>query len=123
MTTKAKAHVWGVGMPAGLHLSHFGQLCEDAFGAPVYLVGSALKTKSPRDVDVRVEMGDQAFLDTIGRIADFGRPGTRWAALCMAFAALGSQMTGRSIDFQIQPEGIWFTYADEPRHRLRATGD
>lgn len=108
----------GVGMPAFQHLHRFADVCEDAFGAPVYLVGSALETKSPRDIDVRILMGDKEFMERIGPVTEFGQPGTKWAALTMAFSALGAQMTGKLIDCQPQFAGIWLAYEAMPRLRL-----
>lgn len=109
---------WGVGMPAFIKLHHFGDVLMDAFGQPAYLVGSALKTKRPRDIDVRLPFADETFVQMVGRIATFGQTGTRWAALALAFSALGKEMTGKPIDFQVQPDGIAWTYQDEPRMRL-----
>jgi len=117
-----KPRPWGVGMPAWLYLHQFGDLCEDAFGSPAFLVGSALATKQPRDIDVVVQMTDSEFMERIGPAADFGKPGTRWAALTMAFAELGRKMTGCSIDFKVQFAAVWMTYADEPRLLLSTDG-
>lgn len=112
---------WGVGMPAWMWLHEFGDLCEQAFLAPAYLVGSALKTKQARDIDVRVHLSDSAFDHHFGQHDAFGRAGTGWAATCMAFAALGKQMTGLPVDFQVQSAGHWLVYRDEPRLRLSTT--
>lgn len=105
-------------MPAWLYLHQFGDVCEQAFGAHTYLVGSALKTKTPRDVDVVVQLPDWEFMRQIGPVAEFGKPGTRWAALTMAFAALGHKMTGCAIDFKVQYAAVWLGYAHEDRLRL-----
>jgi hypothetical protein len=123
MTSESVTQVrpWGAGMPAWMWLHEFGDLCEQAFGAPVFLVGSALKTKTPRDIDVRVQMVDGPFDDLFGEHANFGKAGTAWAAICLAFAALGKQMTGKPIDFQVQSAGHWLVYRDEPKLRLSTT--
>lgn len=109
---------WGVGMPAWLYLHQFGDICEQAFGSPAFLVGSALRTKTPRDVDVVVEISDAEFMKSIGPVSEFGKPGTRWAALTMAFAALGQKMTGCPIDFKVQFSAVWLGYCHEDRLRL-----
>lgn len=93
-----------VGMPAYLHLQEFGSQVWSAFGDPPYLVGSALSGKVWRDVDVRLILTD----DDYARMG-FGDPGDsqrngRWVSLCMAYSALGRQMTGLPVDFQIQQQ-------------------
>ena len=98
-----------VGMPAALKLEEFGSQVWHAFGEPPYLVGSATFYKSWRDVDVRLILDDETY-----EAMDFGDPARgphngKWAALCMAFSALGRDMTGLPIDFQIQQQ----TYANK----------
>lgn len=89
-----------VGMPAAMHLDEFGSQVWSAFGHCPFLVGSATRSKQWRDVDVRLMMPDEEFA-ALGLRAD-GRPDAKWTSLCMAYAALGRQMTGLPIDFQIQ---------------------
>lgn len=90
-----------VGMPAALLLDEFGSQVWSAFGTLPYMVGSATREKTWRDVDVRLILDDEVF-DRLG--LGTAHPGTRgkWNALCLAFSALGRQMTGLPIDFQIQ---------------------
>jgi hypothetical protein len=93
-----------VGMPAALMLHEFGSQVWHAFGTPPYLVGSALERKDWRDVDVRLILDDEVW-ETL----ELGNPGHehqngKWVALCLAFSALGKQMTGLPIDFQIQQQ-------------------
>lgn len=111
-------HPWGVGMPAWLKLHQFGRLVHDAFGASPILVGSALRTKRVRDVDVRLPLDIDRFIRLVGPAAEFGKPGTRWASLALAYSALGREMTGLPVDFQIQHSAIDLTYADQPRLTL-----
>jgi hypothetical protein len=93
------------GMPAELYLQDFGTVVSDAFGNKdlgVYHVGSSLKSKKWRDVDVRVILEDKVY-EEMG----FGDPkhpweNPKWVAWTKAFSALGRQMTGLPIDFQIQ---------------------
>lgn len=92
----------GVGMPATLKLNQFGRVVREAFGATAYHVGSSMRSDEWRDVDVRVILEDEEFERQIG---DLTRPmcmNQRWNALCLAFSALGREMTGLPIDFQIQ---------------------
>jgi hypothetical protein len=112
MTERRYRAEWivGVGSPAILHLEQFGSIVWDAFGQPPYLVGSAAKGKVWRDVDVRLMLTDAEFLAMFGKPAPLmSWTSGKWAALCMAFSALGKQMTGLPIDFQIQDS----TYANK----------
>ncbi len=93
----------GVGFPACLQLEEFGSQVWAAFGHPPYLVGSALKLKTGwRDVDVRLILMDEVYAEM--KLGDPRRPqeNGKWVALCRAFTALGREMTGLPIDFQIQ---------------------
>lgn len=94
----------GVGMPESLYLNEFGSYLMDAFdGEIAYHVGSSLREKSGwRDVDVRLILTDEKYAEM-----GFGDPleaqqNAKWVALVMAFSALGREMTGLPIDFQIQ---------------------
>lgn len=92
-----------VGMPATIWLHHFGALVRAAFGEFAYHVGSSLRQKDGwRDVDVRVMLADDVYA-AMG-LGDPKEPhrNARWVAMCLAFSALGKQMTGLPIDFQIQ---------------------
>lgn len=94
----------GVGMPAAIYLDQFGRLVRDTFDAMPYQVGSSLDTTAWRDVDVRLILSDDAYAAW-----GFGDPerthcNARWVALTLAFSALGKQMTGLPIDFQIQQQ-------------------
>lgn len=110
----------GVGMPAYLLLQEFGSQVWAAFGAPPYLVGSALDGKQWRDVDVRLILDDETYAAW-----GFGDPrpsyayqNGKWVALCLAFSALGKQMTGLPIDFQIQQQSYANKTFDGPRSAL-----
>lgn len=93
-----------VGMPAALHLDEFARHLRSMFGTEVYLVGSALTTKDWHDLDVRVILSDESF-SAMG----FENPENRfhnkkWISLCLAYSALGKQIVGHTIDFQIVPQ-------------------
>jgi hypothetical protein len=116
----------GVGFPADLWLHEFGSKVWEAFGTPPYLVGSALEKKEGwRDVDVRLLLS-RAEWETLGLPWPPDVPHThshpRWTVLCLAFSALGRQMTGLPIDFQIQ-EIEWANaeFKDRPRSALGVT--
>lgn len=92
----------GVGMPAALKLDEFGSQVLAVFGHPCYLVGSALAGKAWRDVDVRLILPDDEYERLgLGNPRDAHANG-KWVALVLAFSALGREMTGLPIDFQIQ---------------------
>src|SRR5436190_14742239 len=95
---------WGVGMPAALLLEEFGSQVWAAFGHPPCLVGSVLQTTDWRDVDVRVILPDEEYEEMgLGEPAENQqRFNGKWVSLCLAYSALGKQMTGLPIDFQIQ---------------------
>jgi hypothetical protein len=96
------------GMPAGIWLQKFGVIVRDYFGHVPYHVGSSLKTKEWRDVDVRLILPDDEFEALFGSVKNaIGDP--KLSAITLAFCALGKEMTGLPIDFQIQPQ----TYANE----------
>ena len=107
----------GVGMPASLYLQRFGDLLFDAFGEQAYQVGSSLTGAIWRDVDVRVMLPADVYVQMFG---DPKRPqnNDRWCAYVMAFTALGRQMTGLPIDFQIQEIGTANAEEDKPRSAL-----
>lgn len=94
----------GVGMPLSLILDEFGQLVSDAFdGEVAYLVGSCLREKAAwRDVDVRLILDDETY--AAAGLGDPKQPhqNVKWRSLVLAYCALGKQMTGLPIDFQIQ---------------------
>jgi hypothetical protein len=91
-------------MPAGIWLTKFGVIVRDYFGHVPYQVGSSLDRKDWRDVDVRLILPDEEFAERFGDIFRSSETDPRLAAITLAFAALGQQMTGLPIDFQIQPQ-------------------
>jgi len=92
----------GVGMPQELLLHEFGSHVWGAFGVPPYHVGSSVRKKQWRDVDVRLILDDEVW-DAMGLgDPDTSHTNAKWVALCLAFSALGKQITGLPIDFQIQ---------------------
>jgi hypothetical protein len=89
-------------MPAGIWLNKFGVIVADYFGHTPYHVGSSLRTKDWRDVDVRLILPDEEFAERFGEVRS-SEVNPKLAAVTLAFAALGKQMTGLPVDFQIQP--------------------
>ncbi len=91
-------------MPAGIWLTKFGVIVRDYFGHVPYQVGSSLDRKDWRDVDVRLILPDDEFTGRFGDIFRSAETDPKLAAITLAFSALGKEMTGLPIDFQIQPE-------------------
>lgn len=108
----------GVGMPDSLKLAQFGRVINEAFGHTPYLVGSAARGKWFRDVDVRLILPDDEFEQVCGELTRPRCLNLRWNALCLAFAALGRDMTGLPIDFQIDQQTQANEEHDGPRHAL-----
>lgn len=94
----------GVGMPADIYLNEFGSQVWSAFGTCPYHVGSSLEGKTWRDVDVRLILDDETYKSMGLGDPKNPRMNGKWTALCLAFSALGKQMTGLPIDFQIQQQ-------------------
>lgn len=95
----------GVGMPAHLHLENFAWLAYNVFKATPYHVGSSiLGSKNWRDVDIRIMLDDEVFIERYGHW-NHGHilfDGKKWSAEMMAWSALAHQMTGLPVDFQVQ---------------------
>lgn len=102
---REKRHVLvGVGMPAAMLLDEFGSQVWSTFGHPPYLVGSALRGKKWRDVDVRVILDDAEYAALGLGDPDYPHQNGKWVSLCLAYSALGKSLTGLPIDFQIQQQ-------------------
>lgn len=114
----------GIGMPATLKLQHFGRVVHEFFGHYPYQVGSSLKctlgrAKTWRDVDVRLILPDEEFDAMFGELTHPRCLNLKWNAACLAFAALGRDMTELPIDFQVdrQTEANR-DYGNEPRSAI-----
>ena len=86
-------------------LEDWCRLVRVAFGAPPYLVGSALSRPDYRDVDVRVILPDARFDEWFGNrgtLAGTRRFRLRVRVVNRAFSVWGQQETGLPIDFQVQ---------------------
>lgn len=109
-----------VGMPALLYLNAFGREIEEAFGHLPYVVGSAARSKTWRDVDVRLMLPDDEF-DVLFP-DDVPALNGRWSLMCAAISELGRQRTGLPIDFQIQRTTEANDRYPGPRHIRHAIG-
>lgn len=102
--TGGKETVMGVGMPQSLLFEEFGQRVFEAFGEIPYHVGSSLISKKWRDVDVRLMLDDKRYKEDGYGNPDYPHDNAKWQAMVLAFSALGKEMTGLPIDFQIQQQ-------------------
>lgn len=97
------------------------------YGAPVYLVGSALTAEVPRDIDIRIVLPDEE----ISRLYGSGLPITRsekrgelelweWRRLRdnLKQSRALRNWGGYPIDFQVQWEMEAIAYNDKPKLRL-----
>lgn len=75
----------------------------DAYGAHVYLVGSAIARRDYRDVDVRMILPDADFASLFpGLSGSSPSHDARWSLLCSAISLWLSKRSGLPVDFQIQ---------------------
>lgn len=93
------------------------------YGAPVYLVGSALTSADPCDIDIVIPLDDELFL------ACYGDPGEdtalwrtglrtaspptiwrRWARDCVKQSYAMTMYVRRAVDFTTQPKSHFETY-------------
>lgn len=91
------------------HYFNLNQACEivrAAFNdrdAGVYLVGSSLRTREYRDVDIRCIMADKAYDDLFGEGSASGpQYNPLWSLMCSSISLFLSQHSGLPVDFQIQ---------------------
>lgn len=90
-----------IGMPWDPKLDLFGRVVFNGFDSHPYLVGSATERRDWRDVDVRLVLFDDEFARLFGEETDH-RSNPALAVVNMAFSALGKDLTGLPIDFQIE---------------------
>lgn len=88
-------------MPQGIWLNKFGVIVEQVFGHTAYQVGSSLKSKDWRDVDVRLILPDDEYDAMFGK-QRLNYVDPKLAGLTLAFSALAKEMTGLPVDFQFQ---------------------
>ena len=112
-----------VAAPEFFKLNQACELINKAFGSfGCYHVGSSIKRRDYRDVDVRLILSDEEY-DAMFRCNGTGEwVDARWSLMCVSISVWLREVTGLPIDFQIQR----FTQAnkdyprmeDQPRHPL-----
>jgi hypothetical protein len=114
----------GIGPEAATKLGWFARVVHEFFGEYPFHVGSSLKcslglAESWRDVDVRLILPDEHFDALFGELTEPRCLNLKWNAACLAFNALGKDITALYIDFQIdRMTEANEDYGDEPRSAL-----
>jgi hypothetical protein len=100
------------------------------YGAPVYLVGSALRDPDPRDIDIVVPLSDDLFVHCYGDEGDDAttwkefneaHPPPMWRRWARDVSKTSAQMTmycHRAVDFRTEPMNYFEEYEKEPKLRL-----
>lgn len=115
-----------VGAPQMFKLQNACLIINQAFdGYGCFLVGSSLRKKEWRDVDVRFIMSDEAFAAMFPGLTNEGAAWlhARWSLMCTAIADQLSTATGLPIDFQFQSQKFAnTTYSTRAGHGRSALG-
>lgn len=93
-----------IGAPEFFHLNVLCRILSESFGVSNYLVGSSLKKRDWRDVDVRCILSDKEF-DTLfpeAKNCNHYLGDARWSLICASISEWLSKRSGLPIDFQIQ---------------------
>ena len=100
------------------------------YGGPVYLVGSAVTSDDPRDLDLVVVVPKALFYASYGAAsadegvelfrvaaacAEVPRPWQRWARDCARQSAELTMTLRRAVDFKVQSDRDAVTISDAPR--------
>lgn len=100
--TRERAHY--IGAPQFFYLDQAVRIVNDAFdfGFGCFLVGSSLRKREFRDVDVRCIVPDEDFerLFPGAGTATWRHP--TWSLVCSSIALYLSERSGLPVDFQIQ---------------------
>lgn len=110
--------------PAAFNLSMACVAVNKAFGDHFgcYLVGSSLRKRDYRDVDVRLILADEEFARLFGEGAQScPQLNPTWSLFCSAISLFLQTHTGLPVDFQIQQQteaNKEFGGAEHQRHPL-----
>lgn len=95
--------------PEMLRLDLWADTLVWTFDTDPYLVGSVLRRRDPRDVDVRLALADDdPFLANPDRVR----------LINVALSVWAQQVSGLPVDFQLQPLSEWRQHDGEPRNPL-----
>ena len=109
-----------IGAPNFFNLNMACQVIHTAFDNVPYLVGSSLKKRDFRDVDVRLILPDDEykalFKDTVNQ-----QHNALWSLVCSSISMYLSQHSDLPVDFQIHMRSKAneeFPLKENPRHAL-----
>lgn len=92
-----------IGAPQMFNLNQCCRPLTDAFGrGTIFLVGSSIKHRDFRDVDIRCILSDKEFDKMFPGIIENHQLDARWSLICSAISEWLSNRTSLPIDFQIQ---------------------
>lgn len=106
--------------------SRFASFIAARYNGPIYLVGSALKSGTPRDVDLRVIVNDREFAGRYGCETKDGAgcphdwPNQRWLDDMAKRNGELARDFGMNADFQVFPAGYCIQFQNAPRILLAA---
>lgn len=109
-----------IGAPQFFELNQACEILWRAFGdgSGIYLVGSSIKRRNFRDVDVRCIMDDDDFERLFGKHETAFYLNPLWSVMCCSVSLWLSKRTGLPIDFQIQKQSDANKNECGPRHAL-----
>ncbi len=128
-TPSAPLRAHYIGAPEFFELNQACRTITEAYGWHVYLVGSSLRTRDHRDVDVRCILDDADFDQMFPVSAgDEGEAGAwfrdaRWSLLCCSISQWLASRTALKIDFQFQRQTqANALYSQKDGHHRNALG-
>lgn len=92
------------------------------FAAPVLLVGSAVYTDNPRDIDVRIVLADDQFAARYGSVEEwrYARPGELWVRDVAKLTEDAVRRLRINLDLQVVPQSEAAMHTGLPRILLAA---
>lgn len=113
-----------IGAPEFFRLDQACRIVCDAFdfGYGVFLVGSSLRTREYRDVDLRCIISDEDFERLFPGAGEASWRHPLWSLMCSSISLQLSQASGLPIDFQIQSMTEANRDYPSPEHKRNAMG-
>lgn len=102
MTTEPRTRAHFIGAPEFFNLNQACRAIVDAFDWNVYLVGSSMKKRDFRDVDIRCILDDDEFDKLFPGVGNNTWTDAKWSLLCSSISAWLKNQTNLPIDFQFQ---------------------
>lgn len=109
-----------IGAPEFYDLNAACRTITEAYGHHLYLVGSALKKRDFRDVDLRLILPDAQFDALFPGMTGGWWLDARWSLMCSSISLWLTRRSALPIDFQIQRQSD--ANRDEPDGQRSAIG-